>query len=348
LNPLTLDKVRNHAAVMYFLGRPNHGISFDTVVMGNFLKEAEDGYTKTVQYHNWYHAVDVTHGVYHTMHLCKAEAFLNSSERFALLVSATCHDVGHPGFNNIFLVEASYDLALRYNDKSPLENMHCARLFEFLNMPRCNIVAGLSRQQFLEVRKSCIEAILHTDNAQHFTMIMEVRTLYEVNSEVMDKMRDICNEHHVRILSSDAKELFRQPESRKLFVQLFLHMPDISNCAKPFRICRLWAGRILEEFFVQGDEEQRLGLPVQALNDREKVNPYSSQVNFIEFLVSPLFLSVIKVLPPMEESAEYMVDNVKSWHQLWLAESKPPPSEAERQTLADRVAKLALKYDHHS
>merc|ERR1719240_1901653 len=44
LNPLELDKARNHAAAMYFLGPHNHGISFDANVMGYFLETVEASY----------------------------------------------------------------------------------------------------------------------------------------------------------------------------------------------------------------------------------------------------------------------------------------------------------------
>uniref|UniRef100_A0A7S1RV87 PDEase domain-containing protein n=1 Tax=Alexandrium catenella TaxID=2925 RepID=A0A7S1RV87_ALECA len=344
LNPLELDKARNHAAAMYFVGPHNHGISFDPILMGNFLQTAELGYVKSCSYHNWFHAIDVTHGVYRLLHTCATDAFLSCNERYALLVSAVCHDVGHPGLNNTFLIETSHDLALRYNDKSPLENMHCAKLFEIVAQVKCNIFATLAKAQYQDVRKVCIDAILNTDNAQHFTMIKEVQMMYEMNSEILEASRELYADDPDNFPPREAMECFREPESRKLLAKVLLHVADISNSMKPFRICRLWAWQVLEEFFLQGDEEKRLGVPVQALNDREKVNRPFSQVGFIEFLVSPLIFAVIKVLPPMEGLADQMVQNVRTWHSNWANETKPPPSDAEQSALAERVHKLEARY----
>lgn len=166
----------------------------------------------------------------------------------------------------------------------------------------------------------------------------------KVNSEVLDASREFYNEDPDEFPTREAVDCFRQPESRKLLVKLMLHMSDISNSMKPFRICRIWAWQVLEEFFLQGDAEKRLGVPVQALNDREKVNRPFSQVGFIEFLVSPLLLVVIKVLPPTEAQADQMIQNTKTWHSLWLTETKPLPSEAEKRTMADRIAKLEARF----
>merc|ERR1740121_1493048 len=88
----------------------------------------------------------------------------------------------------------------------------------------------------------------------------------------------------------------------------------------------------------------RLGMPVQAQNDRQKVNPFFSQVTFIEFLVSPFLFGVMKILPPMEPSAEQMVHNAEAWCQCWQEESLSPPGEIERKGMAERVAKLEVKY----
>jgi len=246
LNPLELDKARNHAAVLFFLGQHNHGTEFDPTLMDSFLEEVEAGYNRTCPYHTWFHAVDVTHCVYRILEVSYADMYMTRSERFALLVSAVAHDVGHPGLNNKFLVQTSNAIAITYNDKSPLENMHCSRLFTLAEKPGCKIFNRLTKQTYQEIRKICIDAILHTDTAFHFKMIKEVQMIYEMNSEIFDSclIEDWPSE--------DALVCFRAPESRKLLVKLFLHVADLSNPMKPFRICRLWAYQVQEEFFFAG------------------------------------------------------------------------------------------------
>lgn len=344
LNPLELDKARNHVAAMYFCSSHNHGVEFDSVVMGNFLSDAECGYVKSAPYHNWFHAVDTTHGVYRMLQLCAADAYLTREERYAVLVSAVCHDIGHPGLNNGFLIETSHELALRYNDKSPLENMHCSKMFELVGQARCNIFSTLSKTQYHEVRKVCVEAILHTDNAQHFSMIKDVQMLYEVNSDLWDASRNLFLQEDEPCLAQEAIDCLRLPDNRKLVVNLTLHTSDISNSMKPFRISRIWAWQVLEEFFVQGDAEARLGVPVQALNDRNTVNRPFSQVGFIEFLVSPLIFAAMKILPATEHLAVQMLMNARSWQKQWEAEGKVPPSDSDKKLLNERIIKMENKF----
>lgn len=49
---------------------------------------------------------------------------------------------------------------------------------------------------------------------------------------------------------------------------------------------------MLDEFFQQGDMERAQGLPVSPLMDRGSTSLAVSQMNFIEFVVAPLFLQV--------------------------------------------------------
>eukprot|EP00439_Symbiodinium_sp_Y106_P058489 s1472_g8.t1 len=162
-----------HLEAMYFCSSHNHGVEFDSVIMGNFLSEAESGYVKSAPYHNWFHAVDCAHAVYRLLQMCIAEVFLTREERYALLASAVCHDLG-------------------------------------------NIFSTLSKTQYFDVRKVCIESILHTDNAQHFTMVKDVQMLYEVNSEIWDASRLLFLQEGGDFLAQEAVDLLRLVESRKL------------------------------------------------------------------------------------------------------------------------------------
>jgi len=325
------------------LGPHNHGVKFDPILMASFLRTAEAGY-KTVPYHNWFHAVDVTHTVYRLFQSWSCESYLSGNERYAILVSACGHDVGHDGFNNAFLIETAHELALRYNDKSPLEMMHCARLFEIANDPRNNVFSELTKQDYKEARGTCTEVILHTDAARHFEMIKDTQLFYEVHSELLQVGLKQYAAKPQNFPIKEVAEFFRQPDSRSLIRKLLLHLADISNPTKPFRICRVWAWKICEEFFVQGDNEKALGLPVQSLNDREKTNKPFSQVGFIEFLVAPLAFAVLKVIPPYEVCLEMMIDNLKRWREMWVTETKPVPKDDEQKALDARIEKLERRF----
>merc|ERR1712110_700065 len=82
-------------------------------------------------------------------------------------------------------------------------------------------------------------------------------------------------------------------------------------------------GRVLEEFFAQGDEELRLGMPVGILNDRSKVNKPGSQHGFINFLVAPLVIGAVKVFPSFHPMSVQMVSNLQAWRDIWIEDSGP-------------------------
>jgi len=350
LNPLEMDKARNKAAAVYFIGPQSHNIRCELKTTA-FMDAVESSHNKSNPYHSWFHAVDVTHATWRFSRSCHVNEYLSDAERFALLIAAICHDVGHPGFNNAFLVETAHPQALTYNDRSPLENMSAALTFQLLASPQCNILAPLSSATVLEVRRVVIDAILHTDNAKHFAMVKEVQMFYEMNSEVLDASRDIfhdgtaLDEDEEIFPTLEALEVYKEPANKKLLINLLLHTADLSNSTKPFRVCRTWAYKALEEFFQQGDKERQLGLPVQASNERGQVNRSFSQIGFIEFLVAPLLLPAIKVLPPFEPLLEQGILNVKSWQSQWISEAEPRPSDAEKKTVQDRVQKLQSRYN---
>ena len=54
-------------------------------------------------------------------------------------------------------------------------------------------------------------------------------------------------------------------------LQCLIHCADLGNPAKPVDLAADWAKRITQEQFIQGDDEKRLGIPLNPLGDRDQV-----------------------------------------------------------------------------
>ncbi len=68
------------------------------------------------------------------------------------------HDYGHPGLTNDFLIATSDPLAVRYNDRSPLENHHSAAAFSVLRKPELDVLGPLSPSERTSFRKQVRQA----------------------------------------------------------------------------------------------------------------------------------------------------------------------------------------------
>jgi len=267
----------------------------------NFLTDARNNYSRKNPYHNFRHAFDVTQTVYLFLTNAGAAAMLNYLEIFALLVAAIVHDLGHPGLNNNFQIATSSPLALRYNDRSILENHHCSLAFTLLKKPENDILSGLSDEQRREVRNLIIVCVLATDLAHH----MEITAQF--NSVASKFTKD-------------------EKQHRMLMLQILLKAADISNPGKPFEIAKYWANMVQEEFFAQGDLEKEKLMPVSPFMDREKPALPKMQLNFIDYLVTPLFLSVRDVLPKASPICDRLEDNKKMWKSILESDSSEPHS----------------------
>eukprot|EP00927_Polykrikos_kofoidii_P032174 TRINITY_DN27486_c0_g1_i1.p1 TRINITY_DN27486_c0_g1~~TRINITY_DN27486_c0_g1_i1.p1 ORF type:complete len:2024 (-),score=310.73 TRINITY_DN27486_c0_g1_i1:149-6220(-) len=335
----------------------------DAEKLQEFTDEAARGYLPGPKYHCWAHAVDVTHVLFMMFLKCNGGGLLISAlEEVALLVAAVFHDAGHFGVNNDFLVQTSHELAMRYNDRSPLENMSCAKLFEVVKKPSTTIFESLTAEQFKEVRTICVEAILQTDNSCHVNMVKRLQMFAEVNSSMLLSAQELYlgqsrqgdrpsarargstdgDEVHGSTANSwpppELVDAMWESEPRQLLRNTFLHAADISNPTRPFKICKAWASCVIEEFFAQGDLEKQLGLPVSPLNDREKTNFPFSQVGFIEFFVAPLAFATVRILAPLDELVERLLANARRWAEDWR--SDVTPSEEDFHKIEERLHRL--------
>ena len=66
------------------------------------------------------------------LHRAGAAQFLKFNDILGLLIACLCHDIGHPGTNNAFQVNAKTKFAITYNDKAVLESFHASRTFEII------------------------------------------------------------------------------------------------------------------------------------------------------------------------------------------------------------------------
>ena len=100
-----------------------------------------------------------------------------------MLIAATCHDLGHDGFNNIFHVNMNTRRSLDANDESVQEWYHSAELFRTLGEDKGanNFVEAMSREEFHLFRKRVIGLILATDMAKHSGDLRAFNQLMEMN-----------------------------------------------------------------------------------------------------------------------------------------------------------------------
>lgn len=298
----------------------------------SFVHAVEKQYLPNV-FHNFSHASDVLHASARLMRLIGSEAFLTELEQFSILIAATGHDVGHPGVNNGFLSEIGHELALKYNDKSPLENMHCSKLYGILAKPETNVLAQMSREEYRQMRQLCIETILHTDMVGHMAMVKDLQMTFQMNQD-----KFLAESGMYSFAGAAEAEVFSQPESKMLAMNCILHSADVSNPCRVWEVASQWAHCVLEEFFSQGDQEKQLGIPVQFLNDRDKLNRPNSQIGFIEFMIAPFFVAQIRLWPALCGLGENLAYNISRWEELWCNETQP--SEEDKGKVHARVCKV--------
>lgn len=248
-----------------------------------------------VSYHNKTHAADVTQTSYYFLSYCD---FFNigavtDMEAAVLLISAMVHDTDHPGVNNLYLVATRDRLALRYNDKSVLENHHIAVSFNIMLRSKDTwIYENFTVEQYKQYREYMIDLVLATDNANH---------------------NHFCSEMEKRESSHDFDPT---DQDKKLIMWVWIHLADISNPTKPWRLCYKWIDLLFLEFFKQGDKERDRNLPISFLMDRNTTNIAKAQGGFIDHFIKPAFDLLKVALPNIELNMRFLETNKEQWKNL--------------------------------
>eukprot|EP00999_Lentomonas_sp_LEN2_P000408 NODE_140_length_2141_cov_73.474181_g117_i0.p1 GENE.NODE_140_length_2141_cov_73.474181_g117_i0~~NODE_140_length_2141_cov_73.474181_g117_i0.p1 ORF type:complete len:647 (+),score=134.06 NODE_140_length_2141_cov_73.474181_g117_i0:101-2041(+) len=283
--------------LLYKYGLAQHFKLKDDVII-HFLQALESGYHPN-PYHNATHAADVlqiTHYIISPGGMAESIK-MTHEDRLAGLLSAAIHDYDHPGFNNNFHCRTGAYLATLYNDRSVLENHHLAQVFDLMKTDKYNVLGTLSYDSYKDVRDTMTEMVLSTDMGNHAKIFQQFRKRL-----------------------SDEPE-WTKKEDQRLALSIAIKMADISNCGRPEALYQKWAQMIADEFYNQGDVEQKLNYAISPFMDRRKHDADfpKGQISFMNYIVIPLFEAGAQLLPKME----FTVDKINQNKEYWAMRQKP-------------------------
>jgi hypothetical protein len=105
-------------------------------------------------------------------------------------------------------------------------------------------------------------------------------------------------------------------DERLFMLSAAIHISDISNPSKELRVCDQWADRVMEEWFVQGDLEEKNGLPISPMMNRATASKPSGQIGFIKFIVEPLMTVFGNIVPEMKLPIIQLEENLEHWEYM--------------------------------
>ncbi len=293
----------------------------------NWLTLIEANYNAGNSYHNATHAADVLHAIACFLDADRVKDYCTSLDEAACLIAAAIHDVNHPGRNSAFLCNSNAELATLYNDITVLENHHASLGFKLtMSDDRVNIFKSLDRDSYKLVRQSVIDMVLATDMSKHFIHVNKFNGVFasRFDEEGASPSATPINKPDepvgaaAAIASPDMIALNEivppnTPENVAILKRMLIKCADVSNPARPLKICKEWAYRIAEEYFSQTDDEKKLGLPVVMPQfDRTTCSIPKSQIGFYDFFITDMF-NMLDAFADMPQLTDIINDNYIYW-----------------------------------
>jgi len=287
--------------------------------LATFLQRVEESYVSTNPYHSHIHGADMCNSF--TFLASRSNIWKNAeigdTTRIACLIAALGHDMGHFAKTNLFLAASRHPLAVTYNDRSVLENMHASCLQRMLQEDDCNLFSQMTTDRIQQARQLMITLILGTDSSKH---------LAELSAFRMRLGADSFNP------TSDASD-------QQITLGIIFRAADIGHSAKAWHLHEVWSYRVTQEFHEQGDEEKRLGLAVSPLCDRDNFDMSGSQSGFLQYVCIPTW----KELANLET---HILNNSGTSQQGTVPQTPcnqlPVRSRSSEQTYVSRAASVDL------
>eukprot|EP00961_Rhodomonas_salina_P295955 3935916-Rhodomonas_salina.1 len=127
-------------------------------------------------YHNWWHVVDVAQATYCMGLQTRLFDSLSSLDKFALMISALCHDMGHPGVNGAAFSNRHQAVAAIHGSFSILERRHSLLAAQLLADCELGLYQQLGAKNYFHLLETVSTAILATDMAKHSAFVETMRS----------------------------------------------------------------------------------------------------------------------------------------------------------------------------
>jgi hypothetical protein len=231
-------------------------LGLEELKLARYLTSVEDRYPE-LPYHNRCHAATVLQTAYMLLTRCCEAGRFTPIQQLAFIIAAVVHDMDHRGRTNAHLVRWQDALAVRYNDRSPMENHHVATAFEVMAHPDHKFAERLSEPMWWEFRGLVVNMVLATDLGQHFATLTSAGDL-------------LC---------------------------IAMKCADVSHTSAAEPLHRLWVQNLEEELYQQGDQDKAAGRALDPLTDRSRPGLRSSQRRFFEIVVVPMHEQLVLGIP---------------------------------------------------
>jgi hypothetical protein len=187
---------------------------------------------------------------------------LGLREIFLLHIAAIGHDVGHPGFTNMFMKNAETPLSTVFDGKSALEQMHIHLLLRVMRYHGLGSLLDCPTNGS-HTRKLLWETVLATDMSVHDQFMKNFR----------------------KVIDGEVESLSRR---QIIICQAIMKCADISNPSRPYPVSQYWAGALMKEWTSQAFLEKYYGLPPTVQPSDDPLIEAKSQVFFISTFAKPL------------------------------------------------------------
>nr|DBA26758.1 TPA: hypothetical protein GDO54_010972 [Pyxicephalus adspersus] len=278
------------AIFVYMIHQSCGKTCFELEKLCRFTMSVKKNYRR-VPYHNWKHAVTVSHCMYSILQHSKD--LFTDLERKGLLIACLCHDLDHQGYTNSYLQKFDHPLAALYST-STMEQHHFSQTVSILQLEGHNIFSNLSSSEYEQVLEIIRKAIIATDLALYFG-----------------------NRKHLEDLHQSGALNFNNQAHRDRMIGLMMTACDLCSVTKLWPVTRLIADDIYAEFWEEGDEMKRLGISPIPMMDRDKKDEIpQGQIGFYNAVAIPCYMTLSQIFPSTQPLLNACRDNLSQWEKV--------------------------------